>query len=98
MPVAGGGFDQCYNAQTAVTTDSLLVIAADVTQAPNDKQQLVPMIDRITALPECLGTTEILLADTGYFSAANVAACNAADIEPPCTDPKAGKKARRRWC
>ena len=45
------------------------------------------MIDRITALPECLGTTKTLLADTGYFSAANVAACNAADIEPPCTDP-----------
>ena len=81
MPVAGGGFDQCYNAQAAVATDSLLVIAADVTQAPNDKQQLVPMIDRITALPECLGTTKTLLADTGYFSAANVAACNAADIE-----------------
>jgi transposase len=82
MPVAGGGFDQCYNAQAAVATDSLLVIAADVTQAPNDKQQLVPMIDRIAALPESLGAIETLLADTGYFSAANVAACDAAGIEP----------------
>ena len=27
MPVAGGGFEQCYNAQAAVTDDSLLVIA-----------------------------------------------------------------------
>jgi len=87
MPVASGGFDQCYNAQAAVATGSLLVIAAEVTQAPNDKQQLEPMIDRITALPESLGTVETLLADTGYFSAANVAACHAADIEPliaPC--------------
>ena len=82
MPVADGGFDQCYNAQAAVATSNLLVIAADVTQAPNDKQQLVPMIDRITALPESLGTIETLLADTGYFSAANVAACDAAGIEP----------------
>jgi transposase len=82
MPVTGGGFDQCYNAQAAVATGNLLVIAADVTQAPNDKQQLVPMIERITALPESLGTTQTLLADTGYFSAANVAACDAADIEP----------------
>src|ERR1019366_2469188 len=82
MPVTGGGFDQCYNAQAAVATGNLLVIAADVTQAPNDKQQLVPMIERITALPESLGTTQTLLADTGYFTAANVAACDAADIEP----------------
>jgi Transposase domain (DUF772) len=33
MPVAGGGFDQCYNAQAAVAADSLLVVAADVVQA-----------------------------------------------------------------
>src|SRR3546814_19298261 len=82
MPVAGGGFDQCYNAQAAVATETLLVIAADVTQAPNDKQQLVPMIDRIAALPEELGKTETLLADNGSFSAANVAACTAAAIAP----------------
>jgi hypothetical protein len=25
MPVAGGGFEQCYNAQAAVAADSLLV-------------------------------------------------------------------------
>ena len=38
MPVAGGGFEQCYNAQAMVAAGSLLVIAADVVQAPNDKQ------------------------------------------------------------
>jgi len=80
--MAGGGFDQSYNAQAAVATGNLLVIAVDVTQAPNDKQQLVPMIDRIAALPDSLGTTRTLLADTGYFSAANVAACDAAGIDP----------------
>ena len=37
MPVAGGGFEQCYNAQAVVAAGSLLVIAADVVQAPNDK-------------------------------------------------------------
>ena len=35
MPVAGGGFEQCYNAQAVVAEDSLLVVAGDVTQAPN---------------------------------------------------------------
>ena len=82
MPVAGGGFEQCYNAQAAVAAGSLLVIAADVVQAPNDKQQLEPMLDRIAGLPKDLGTVGELLADNGYFSEGNVNACAAAGIEP----------------
>jgi transposase len=82
MPVAGGGFEQCYNAQAAVAADSLLVIAADVVQAPNDKQQIEPMLNGIDTLPDELGKVDTLLADTGYFSAANVAACEAAGIDP----------------
>jgi transposase len=82
MPVADGGFEQCYNAQAAVAAGSLLVVACDVVQSPNDKQQLEPMLDKIAALPEALGEAETLLADSGYFSAENVAACAAAEIEP----------------
>jgi len=82
MPVAGGGFEQCYNAQAAVAAGSLLVVAHDVVQSPNDKQQLEPMLDKIAALPEAVGAAETLLADSGYFSAVNVAACAAAGIEP----------------
>ena len=50
MPVAGGGFEQCYNAQAAVAADSLLVVAADVVQAPNDKQQVEPMLEQARGL------------------------------------------------
>jgi transposase len=82
MPVAGGGFEQCYNAQAVVAAGSLLVVAADVVQAPNDKRQLSPMLDKLAALPEDLGQPETLLADTGYFSAANVEACQTAGIAP----------------
>src|SRR3954462_8047979 len=82
MPVAGGGFEQCYNAQAVVAAGSLLVVAANVVQAPNDKQQLEAMLGRIDALPEDLGKPETLLADTGYFSAANVEACQTAGIAP----------------
>jgi len=82
MPVAGGGFEQCYNAQAVIAADSLLVVAADVVQAANDKQQLEPMVEHLNALPEELGKIEILLADNGYFSAANVTTCAAANIEP----------------
>src|SRR6201994_2024149 len=35
MPVAGGGFEQCYNAQAVVAADSLLVVAVDIVQAVN---------------------------------------------------------------
>lgn len=82
MPVAGGGFDQCYNAQAAVAAGSLLVVATDVVQAPNDKQQLEPMVGKLAALPQALGTPRTLLAHSGYFSAANVETCTAAGIEP----------------
>jgi transposase len=82
MPVAGGGFEQCYNAQAVVAEGSLLVVATDVTQAPNDKQQLEPMLNKINELPEALGKAETLLADNGYFSEANVKACEAGKVEP----------------
>ena len=96
MPVASGAFEQCYNAQAAVAAGSLLVVAADVVQAPNDKQQIEPMLDKLDALPEVLGEAEILLADTGYFSAHNVAACNMAGIEPIIADFEAWQWAASR--
>ncbi|HKS87875.1 MAG TPA: IS1182 family transposase [Stellaceae bacterium] len=82
MPVAGGGFEQCYNAQATVAGGSLLVVANDVVQATNDKEQIAPMLARLTRLPQALGKPETLLADSGYFSAANVTACAAAGIAP----------------
>jgi len=82
MPVSGGGFEQCYNAQAVVAESSLLVVASDVAQAPNDKQQLEPMLAKTGVLPKELGEAETVLADNGYFSEANVKACGAAGVEP----------------
>jgi transposase len=82
MKVAGGGFEQCYNAQAVVATGSLLVVANAVTQAGNDKRQLKPMIEKLKALPKELGRSRRILADNGYFSEANVESCAAAKIEP----------------
>ena len=82
MPVSGGGFEQCYNAQAVVAESSLLVVASDVAQAPNDKQQLEPMLAKTGVLPKELGEAETMLADNGYFSEANVKACGAAGVEP----------------
>ena len=82
MPVAGGGFEQCCTAQAAVAAGSLLVVAVDVTQAPNDKEQAEAMLDKLGALPGDLGKPENLLADAGYHSEGNVAACEKAGIAP----------------
>jgi Transposase DDE domain len=82
MPVAGGGFEQCYNAQAVVAAGSLLVVAAEVVQAPNDKQQVGPMLATLSAAPAELGRPDRLLADSGYFSSTNVEACGDDGIEP----------------
>ncbi len=82
MKVAGGGFEQCYNAQALVDTESMLVLAPHLTQAGNDKEQVEPMLAQIESLPEGLEAPQRLLADTGYFSAHNVACCRDAGIEP----------------
>jgi transposase len=82
MPVAGGGFEQCYNAQALVAEDSLIVVAVDVVQDTNDKRQVEPMLKQIDALAEDLGKVETLLGDNGYFSEANVNACHAAGVKP----------------
>lgn len=82
MPTSGGGFEQSYNAQAAVDAQTMLVVAAHVSQAPNDKREIRPILDKVQALPEALGQVSSLLADTGYFSAANVNACEAQAIVP----------------
>ncbi len=68
MRVAGNAFEQCYNAQAAVAVGSLLVVAHNVTKAGNDKQQLVPMIAKLKALPKALGRVRRALADNGFQS------------------------------
>ena len=82
MKSSGGGFVQGYNAQAVVDTNTMLILSAGVTQDCNDKKQIVQMLDKITALPEELGKIDTLLADTGYFSAANVNYCHEQGITP----------------
>jgi transposase len=81
MKVSGGGFDQCYNAQAGVDAASMLVVATGLTQAPNDKQQVAPMVNTLRAQATVLGDVKVLIADTGYCSEKNVVACDEAGIE-----------------
>jgi transposase len=82
MKVAGGGFEQCYNAQAVVDTESMLILAPHVTQATNDKEQVAPMVEKVRSNPEGLNRPDTWLADTGYYSEKNVVTCVAAGMEP----------------
>jgi len=81
MPTADG-FIQGFNAQAAVTTDGFLIVADHVAQATNDKEQVVPALEILSKLKPEFGKIEHLLADAGYFSAANTEATEAAGIIP----------------
>ncbi|MDR1945649.1 MAG: transposase, partial [Desulfovibrio sp.] len=78
----GKGFEQAYNAQSGVDTESMLIVPQRLTHHSNDKAELEPMLERLDTLPQALGCVSHLLADAGYFSEKNVRACVAAGIEP----------------
>ena len=82
MPVSGGGFEQAYNGQIGVEGDSRLIVCQYVSQQPNDKQELVPALDKLAQLPEELGQVKTASADTGYYSEDNVGACEKAGVLP----------------
>jgi len=82
MPRSGGGFEQAYNGQATVDTDSMLIVENHITQQSNDKLELAPAVENLSRLPQSLGTLDTLLADTGYFSRDNVEKCETNDIVP----------------
>lgn len=72
-------FVQAYNAQAAVDGAAQIIVAADVTQAANDKQQLVPMLTEVVA--NCGEAPAAASADSGYFSEVAVTAPELAAID-----------------
>jgi len=74
-----GSFEQCYNAQVAVDVDSQVIVAADVTQQPNDKQQLEPMVEQVKKNTK--KKLKVVSADSGYYSDHNVEAMERDEID-----------------
>ncbi len=73
------GFVQGYNAQIAVEAETQLIVAQAVTQAANDKQQLIPMIEQVEQ--QSGQKPEQVLADSGYASEENLGAAEAAQVD-----------------
>jgi transposase len=81
MP-SSDGMIQAYNAQATVDCNSRLLVDSDVSQRPTDKTLLAPTITALSQLDAKLGTVTEILADAGYFSAANLALCEKAKMVP----------------
>ncbi len=73
------GFDQYYNGQLVVTHTNLLVVGTSLSNHPNDQQEVEATLD---AIPPVLGTPVAAALDAGYFSIANIRACEERGIEP----------------
>ena len=66
-----GSFVQAYNAQIAVDAEAQIIVAADITQEPNDKQQLAPVLEQVE---QNTGAKPVASsADAGYWSPEQVA-------------------------
>jgi transposase len=73
------GFDQHYNTQVAVDQESLLIVAAVLSNEPTDRRQALPTVD---AIPDVLGTPPAAALDAGYWSEDNVNGLQARGIDP----------------
>ena len=73
------GFDQHYNVQVAVDQDSLLIVAASLSNHPNDKREAEPTLD---ALSPRLGHASAAALDNGFFSEHNILVLEQRGIEP----------------
>lgn len=66
MRERAGGFIQGFNAQAAVDSEAQIIVAADVTNAQNDRAQLVPMLQQVEL--NSGSKPAQASADTDYYS------------------------------
>jgi transposase len=72
MKANNKGFDQCGNAQAAVDRENQIILAADVTNEPNDKKQLKPMVQQTKKNIGRSQRIDKFSTDNGYYSEENV--------------------------
>ena len=73
----GAHYEQAYNAQAVVDADgSQLIVGQRLSVAPNDKQELAA---DVASVPEALGRPSAVLADSGFYSEAQVRAVEGAE-------------------
>ena len=84
MKVSNKGWDQCLNAEVVVN-EHQIIVAADVTDQTNDKKQVQPMIEQTQQNTAAAGVAEKvkeMVADSGFYSEANVEYLEGQGIDP----------------
>jgi transposase len=84
MKVSNKGWDQCMNAEVAVN-ENQIIVAADVTDQTNDKQQVRPMVEQMrqnVAAAGVTGKVREMVADSGFYSETNVEYLEGEGIDP----------------
>ena len=91
----GSGFVG-YNAQSAVDTETHLIVTHDVINAGHDREQLSPMA---RAAKAALGRDEMsVVADKGYFSGREILACHEVGITTTLPRPEtSGNRKKGRY-
>jgi transposase len=84
------GMEQHYNGQVAVEQESLLIVGHALSNHPNEQHEAEPTLD---AIPAAVGTPDGAALATGYFSAANIAACAQRGITPYIASGREGHHA-----
>ena len=82
MSVSTGGYEQSYNVQAMVDTESTMIVGRHVTHNGNDKQEIEPALEQLEEARRLVGEADNLLADAGYYSKNNVEACGKHGIVP----------------
>ena len=93
MKTANKGWDYCGNAQASVDDGCQIIVACDVTEQCNDKQQAEPMAQATRGQLDAAGIAPAAdesgarpmipaVLDTGYFSAAAVEALEREGFDP----------------
>jgi len=72
MKANNKGWDQCGNAQAAVDSKKQIIVACDVTNESNDKQQFEPMLEEAQDNVGREKNIKAASADSGYYSESNV--------------------------
>lgn len=79
MKHADGGWAPSYNLQVTTEAKSRVIAAVEVTAAPNDTQELLPAVERVSRITG--QTPARMIADGGYVSRENIEGTSEQKVE-----------------
>lgn len=82
MSVSAGGYEQSYNAQAMMDTESRMIVGRHVTHNGNDKREIEPALEQLAEVERLVREADNLLADAGDYGKKNLEACREHGVRP----------------